>query len=246
MSFSESVVKKEDPNAAKSHPQYSLLDIRKKDEQVWYARIPQILFDDWSKIQKSVQIGEVTITPQPNTAPKLTVHFLESAVSSFPYELLPKVFNLVVQEKADANRYFFSHKKDTGIVRLLGRVNVEVDLKGDIISMSKIRTYLDDKIKKSKKREKFVDGDIPIPEPSENMFSFNTKIEKKKKDKRIRKSQDMIKREVLENFKKNPEWKIKDLAKIIDQDQKFIRPIVAQVAEYDQKTNTYHLREDLE
>lgn len=247
MNFNESVVKKEDPNAPKDHPLYSLLDIKKKDDPVWYARIPQILFDEWSQITKPVEIGEVTISRQQQTSvPKLTIHFKESAVSSFPYSMLPKVFNLEVKEKVDTNGYFFSHKKDTGIVRLLGRVNVEVDLKGDYMQMSKIRTYLDDKIKKSRKKDKFVDGDLPIAPPSENSYAINIKAEKKeKKDKRIRKSADMIKRELLDHFKRCPEWKIKDLSRLVDQDQKFVQPIVAQIAKYDQKTKTYHLLDEL-
>ena len=124
-------------------------------------------------------------------------------------------------------------------------VNVEVILKGDLTQMSKIRTYLDKEAKKLKKKDKIVNDELPIAPPSDNQYNINVKFEKKKKDKRIRKSSDMIKREVLDHFKEHPEWKLKDLAKLIDQDPKFVQPVVAQIAEFDQKTKTYHLREDL-
>lgn len=241
----EQVVKKEDPNAPKSHPQYSLLDISKKNDIVWFAKVPPVLYDDWAKITKRVLIGEITMTPQPSGHPKLTVHFNESAVSSFPYEMLPKIFDLDVDDKIDQSRYFFSYKKDSGIVRLIGRVNCEAKFIGDLGKMSQIRTYLDKQIKKSKKREKFIDDDLPVPPPPETSFLNNTKSEKKKKDKRIRKPRDTIMREVLDLIKDGNEWKLKDLARIIDQDQKFIQDVVNQVAEYDQKNKTYHIRPDL-
>ena len=111
MSLGDQVVKKEDPSVSKSHPQYSLLDIKKKNDLVWFAKIPPFLYDDWQKITNRIQIGEVTIIPQPSGHPKLNVHFNQSAVKSFPYDMLPKLFELEINDQIDQNRYFFSYKK---------------------------------------------------------------------------------------------------------------------------------------
>ncbi|OHT12781.1 hypothetical protein TRFO_17237 [Tritrichomonas foetus] len=242
---SESAVKKEDPDSAKSHPQYALLDISKRNELVWFSKIPAYFAKDWKEIKNPTQIGEITVTPQPNGHPKLTVHFNESSVKSFPHDMLPKEFVIDVDDRIEPNRYIFTHGKDTGIVRLIGRVNVECQFKGDPIKQSLIRTYIEKKNKK--KSEKLAPGDdLPVIEAANNYAGLSLRSEKKQvKDKRIKKSKQAIKSEILQLFKENPDQKLKDMALRIDQDQKYVREVLATVGEYDQTTSTWHLRKDL-
>lgn len=240
-------VKKEDPGATNQRPDYSLLDMRKKDENVWFTRIPDYFYEDWKKITKKTQIGTVTITPSPEGNNQLTVHFYESAISSFPFRLIPE-YQLDLNENIDKNKYIFTHKKDTGSVRILGRVQSEATLRTDVNSHNEISSYLDRRVRAEKKGKKKFLKDTPPPETRTrpSLMSGGLRSEKKEvKDKRIKKTKEMIKKDILSLFQNRENWKMQEIVAAVEQEQKLIVPILSQIAEYNQNEKTYSLKKDL-
>ena len=240
-------VKKEDPGASRNHPQYSLLNISQRDNNVILAKIPDFFANDWRQIQNPTQIGEATMYPPRNGVPDIKFHFYESAVKSFPYEMLPENFEIQFDTRIEPNRYIFKHEKNTGNVKLLGRVNAEANMKGDAVMLSSIRSYILKQENKKKKRDVFGANPevLPEPQPDESEPAISLVARKKQvKDKRLKKSEPQVRRELLALFRENPNWKLKDIVARIDQDQSYIRSILPSIAEFHPDTKTYVLQEE--
>ena len=60
----------------------------------------------------------------------------------------------------------------------------------------------------------------------------------------MRKSENQIKQELFQLFRRNPEWTLQDLAKQIQQNPKSISDVLNGIAVYEEKTRIYRLKSD--
>ncbi|KAH0795022.1 General transcription factor IIF subunit 2 [Histomonas meleagridis] len=242
------LIKKEDPGAPKQHPQYSLLDVRKSKDPIWFIKIPDYLEDDLKNIKKPIQIGTIHIEHQPNGPPKATIFINNSVITSVPVEMLPSQYNISFDPSPNQSQYAFTHDRTTGTVRMMGHVNDNGIIKPPInetAKASKIRKYKEDLLKA--KTHKTITPLLEVPKPTTTrpQDPLKTTFKKQVKDKRIRKSREVITRELIKAFKQNPEWKLRELADALDQGQDYVREVVENIAKYNPNTQMWVLRDEL-
>lgn len=248
-----SPVKKEDPGSVLDHqslPQYALLDIALAKHPIWFTQIFTWLGAELRQLKRKTKIGKVRMETAPNGRHTVTIILEESAFTNIPFHLVPESFDLTL-EKATPNQYVFMHKKDSGFVRILGHVQAKAQLKSkDIEKLQACRNFIDEQKKlQSAPRISKVDNMLKqIPKNKEQEISNYQKMrgeKKEKKDKRIRKSEEVMRMEILQAFRDAPEWSLGDMSARVDQDKNYVRTILADLADYDQVAAVWRIKEGL-
>lgn len=250
--FMASPVKKEDPGAVIDHqnlPQYALLDIAQAKHPIWFTEIFTWLGAELRQLKQRTKIGKVRMETAPNGRHTVTIILEESAFTNIPFHLVPESLDLTL-EKATPNQYVFIHKKDSGFVRILGHVQAKAQLKSkDIAKLQACRNWVNEQNKRendSKIRK--VDNMLQkIPKSQEHVSNYKQMREqtREKKDKRIRKSEEVMRMEILQAFKDAPEWSLGDMSERVDQGKNYVRAILADMADYDQVAAVWRIKEGL-
>jgi hypothetical protein len=200
------------------------------------------LAKEWREIKKPVQIGKIRVETKPGCPPEATIVFNNHAVIELPLEMLPSPFEVKIDTRIHQNQYVFSHRRDSGYVRMMGRVICDAQVTSSDPKMMQCRLAADNA--KRKKKPSKVSGILDTP-PDDRSFTavpYEAKRKKDVRDKRMRKDESEMRLAVLSAFKQAPEWKLRDLAAQIDQSPDYVRKFVANVADFDQTTSLWKLK----
>lgn len=248
-------VKKEDPGAAvpqRNLPQWALLDVKNTGQPLWFVKLYPWLIDELVHLGKDckpgqrIKIGKCRLERTP-AGPMMTI-FLDSGVlPNIPPEIIPDEFTMKA-EKATPNQYVFTHRKDAGIVRIVGNVACRTQMSSkDTKKLAECRNWKSRTESAAVKKEsKVMDmlTKIPQDKPVQSDYVLSHENKRQKKDKRLKKSVESMRLEVLQLLQAQPEWNLNDMATRIDQDKNYVREFLADYATYDQVTKIWRVRDE--
>jgi hypothetical protein len=244
----EPVVKKEDPGAV-ANPAYANLDIQNVGDPLWFVRLPDFLFSEFSAKKQRIRIGTIRIdSSEDPDQPKITIVFNRAAATKVPYEALPDVFEVRTEALVHPNQYLFSHRRDCGYVRILGHVICEAQISSsDFQKLADCRQLFENagKPKKQSKITTLLDS-IPEPkgQPAASTLAWRLPKKKAVKDRRLKMSDREVRMELLMAFREKPEWAVRELADRLNQSTDHISKFIGEIADYDQRTRVYKLKPD--
>lgn len=244
----QSVVKKEDPSEIRaSHPQYSLLDMRRTEDLLWFVKIPSYIEDDIKQIKNPMQIGEIVIEQYPDGTKKATMVIDNKIIKSVPPEMLPSKYMLRFDEQPNESQYAFTHDRTTGIVRMLGHINTNANvtpMPNELSKSAEIRKYKE-KIAKSKVVKKKVENELPVMISTRKESNKKPPNKRENKEKRIRMSEDAMITELIKAYREKESWSLSDLSEQLNQNPDHIRSVISNVASYNNQTKTWDIKPDI-
>ena len=234
-------VKKEDADT-RAPPDYSLLDTRQVNRDLWFTKLYPWLISELRQITEPTEIGKLRVYEEDGKITKVTVTLNNNVSDDIPIELIPELSGSLVPGKP--NRYAFTHQRDSGYVRILGRIVCDLDLKSDDLKKTtacreRVAAKARRQTQEKKKESKVLDI-ISEEEPEEKVFVPR----KQEKERRLRKSREQISKEIFQAFKFQPEWNLNDLLSRIDQPKDSVYPVLRDLADLDKSTNLWQLKEE--
>ena len=243
-----SFVKKEDTlKPVSDAPRYAGLDTTHLDEQSYAIRVPSFIKNGWDKLDKTTQVGSIRVEHYgKGIEPKMFVTLSNNVEYEAPFELFPSQFEIKMDPKSSMHQqYLFTVAPDSGFVKMAGKVAASGRLTSDDVDkMTECREYKEKaasnmKSEKRKKAKKIVSITGPIT-------NAKTIVQKKRevKDKTMRKSDSQIQEELFYYFNTSKkEWTIQELEKAINQSQTNILNVLRVIANYNEKTKNYSLKD---
>lgn len=237
-------VKKEDADT-RLPPDYSLLDTRQINRDLWFAMLYPWLVSELRHISKPTEIGKLRVYEENGKITKVTVTLNDNVSHDVPIDLFPELGGPLVPGKP--NRYAFTHQRDSGYVRILGRIVCDLDLKSD--DLKKTAACREKVAAKAREPEQEKKKESKIASLASSASDEERKDEfiaprRQEKERRLRKSREQISKELLQAFKFQPEWNINDLVLRIDQAKDAIFPVLRDLADFDRDANVWQLKEE--
>lgn len=243
------LAKKEDPSVPEiRHPQYSLLDMRKAEDPLWFVKIPNYIEDEIRRFQTPTQIGEIILEHCPDGTQKASMVIDNKIIQEIPVEMLPSRYIFRFDDEPNQYQYAFTHDRTTGIVRMMGHINANANVTPEpkeLAKSAKIRKYKEEQAKKKNMKEKVVLTEVPTPTSTRKDDNVKRTYKKVVKDKRIKKDHDTLLRELIDAFTKKDSWRLADLSDALDQSQEYIRSELSNIARFSQQTQTWILKEEM-
>jgi hypothetical protein len=201
--------------------------------------------EEFRGIDRPTQIGKVRIETVPGKDwPVVTIVLNENAVRKIPHEMLPPFFDVNIDRNIGQNQYIFSHRRDSGYVRLMGRIICDAQITSKHEKMVQCQVACEKSSAKPKAPKILAEYEDLMIDKKPSMRGVDSRRPKKEvKDKRIRKSEQEMRLLVLQAFKEKSDWKVKELAALLDQSQDYCQTFVKEIADYDAAASCWRARE---